>query len=327
VFKEFFSHAGDNVKAVIENIQFHHKCSEGARAMEEVSQDADTVTHTHYEAEETDIPEIDCDVEGGGNNHFASLLTEEDVQKVVNHPFSGCKQLYAKEAVDIGVESGALACSKSEPVHRQSCQRASREQIEMFPVWDDAMKGRDDEERGTHNPEHGQVEEESAFQIHSWEGAVSPTVYLLSPNVTGETSLVCRDLSLNEQQYMAYDIVTSHLKAFLRGENPPQCLMIVHGQGGTGKSAMLNAISKKFNDLGATHLLTKTATSGVAASLIGGQTLHSWGVLPTRKLPTEKWVTHPSKEVEKQQKQNMGVLWLTVDEMSMLTTPLQSNPS
>jgi hypothetical protein len=65
------------------------------------------------------------------------------------------------------------------------------------------------------------------------------------------------------------------------------------------------------------------AMSGVAASIIGGQTLHSWAALPITTPRSDKWLTHPSKEVEARQKKNMGnLLWLTIDEMSMLTTPL-----
>jgi hypothetical protein len=98
--------------------------------------------------------------------------------------------------------------------------------------------------------------------------------------------------------------------------------MIVHGQGGTGKTTMLNAISDLFNSLGVSHLLAKMAMSGVAASLIGRQTLHSWAALPVRKPVTEKWIMHPSKEIGTHCKQNFGVLWLLIDEMSMMTTLL-----
>ena len=78
-----------------------------------------------------------------------------------------------------------------------------------------------------------------------------------------------------------------------------------------------------FDNLGASNLLTKTAMSGVTASIIGGQTLHSWAALPITTPCSEKWLTHPSKEVQAHRKKNMGsTLWLTIDEMSMMTTRL-----
>jgi ABC-type branched-subunit amino acid transport system ATPase component len=57
-------------------------------------------------------------------------------------------------------------------------------------------------------------------------------------------------------------------------------LMIVIGAGGTGKSTLLNTITTTFEKLNAQHLLKKTAMSGVAASLVGGTTLHWLAGLP-----------------------------------------------
>lgn len=76
--------------------------------------------------------------------------------------------------------------------------------------------------------------------------------------------------SLNKRQVMAFNIIIHHLDLHLRGETPPQCLLIVHGQGSTGKSTLLNANSHAFEERGVSHLLAKTATSGVAATMIGG---------------------------------------------------------
>ena len=73
---------------------------------------------------------------------------------------------------------------------------------------------------------------------------------------------------LNERQRMAHGIVVNHLRAYLRGSNPAQCLMIVHGQGGTGKSTLLNEIARTFKTLQASSLLAKTAMSGVAAWIV-----------------------------------------------------------
>lgn len=76
--------------------------------------------------------------------------------------------------------------------------------------------------------------------------------------------------------------------------------MIVHGQGGTGKSALLNAISNTFEKLNASTLLAKTATLGVAACIVGGQTLHTWAALPRVIPPTDNWLTHLTKCIEKE---------------------------
>ena len=72
--------------------------------------------------------------------------------------------------------------------------------------------------------------------------------------------------------------------------------------------------------MGVLSLLVKTAMTSVAVSIVCGQTLHTWAGLPIKMPLTHKWVTHPSKEMGCWRKTNMSsILWLTVDEMSMLT--------
>jgi hypothetical protein len=193
---------------------------------------------------------------------------------------------------------------------------ATQQDICQFSIWEEAMKTSNDHEE----PD---IRSNDDVARDNWTAPFRQmdTTILCSETGGGESNPT-NPSSLNEQQQMAFDLVTSHLQAHPRNEQPPQRLMIMHGQGGTGKTAMLNAISKVFDDLGASHLLVKMAMSGVAASLIGGQTLHSWAVLPVRTPKTEKWITHPGKEVGLWQKRNFAVLWLTIDEMSILTTPL-----
>jgi hypothetical protein len=103
---------------------------------------------------------------------------------------------------------------------------------------------------------------------------------------------------LNEEQSMAFSIVTEHLREFLIGNNPPQLLMVVHSQGGTGKTRLLEAITELFTEVGCADRLAKTALSGVAACQIGGKTLHSWGTLPAGKgMPrTDSWIYRPSAQ-------------------------------
>lgn len=58
--------------------------------------------------------------------------------------------------------------------------------------------------------------------------------------------------------------------------------MIIHGEGGTGKSRVIQSITKKFEELRAKHLLIKAAYTGMAASLIDGKTTHSVGSIAIR---------------------------------------------
>src|ERR1700683_328539 len=51
---------------------------------------------------------------------------------------------------------------------------------------------------------------------------------------------------------------------------------------------LLNVIMTSFTQRDVLHLFAKMPMSGVAASLIGGTTLHLWAGLPTRRQPSGK---------------------------------------
>ncbi|KAF8443783.1 hypothetical protein L210DRAFT_3334866, partial [Boletus edulis BED1] len=53
-----------------------------------------------------------------------------------------------------------------------------------------------------------------------------------------------------------------------------QLLMLIPGEGGVGKSKTIQTITQNFRRRGASHLLVKSAYTGIAASLIDGKTLH-----------------------------------------------------
>ncbi|KAJ3991580.1 hypothetical protein F5050DRAFT_1545790, partial [Lentinula boryana] len=56
---------------------------------------------------------------------------------------------------------------------------------------------------------------------------------------------------------------------------PPPLRMIVHGEGGTGKSRVIQTITQMFEKSRAASMLLKSAYTRIAASLIDGKTLHS----------------------------------------------------
>ena len=80
---------------------------------------------------------------------------------------------------------------------------------------------------------------------------------------------------LREDQRRAYDIITTHLEATLAGKRPDQLRMVLHGEGGTGKSKVIQTVTEFFNHRGVLHLLQKGAYTGIAASVIEGKTLHT----------------------------------------------------
>ena len=57
--------------------------------------------------------------------------------------------------------------------------------------------------------------------------------------------------------------------------DPPPLRMIIYGEGGTGKSNVIQTITEIFIQKGAKYMLVKSAYTGVAASLIDGKTMHT----------------------------------------------------
>ena len=108
------------------------------------------------------------------------------------------------------------------------------------------------------------------------------------------------------------------LFTILPGDQTEQLKMLILGQGGTGKSTLIRAISETFRHYDKLDILAKCATTGIAATDIGASTLHSWAGL-THNLPKdENWLDRSSKNsVAKRQSNIKGKEFLIVDEISM----------
>jgi PIF1-like helicase len=112
-------------------------------------------------------------------------------------------------------------------------------------------------------------------------------------------------------QRQAYDIVDWHLQETLAGRNPPQLLMTMVGEGGTGKSQTIQTMTENFRSKSTP--LIKSAYTGIAASIIGGKTIHSIAMVPLNGL---KQSAQTLKKLESlwQDKQ-----YLIIDEISMVS--------
>ena len=80
-------------------------------------------------------------------------------------------------------------------------------------------------------------------------------------------------LTLNEVQRLAFRIIA--LQTVGQGKMGEQLRMGLFGEGGTGKSRVVEAIREWFRLLGRSKELVVTGTMGVAARNIGGGTVHS----------------------------------------------------
>ena len=101
---------------------------------------------------------------------------------------------------------------------------------------------------------------------------VRPHVYLSwGPKLEAEIQAVIQEFSLNEEQARAFAIIARQsCRRHQIGAGPsmsvadskPQLLMGLFGEGGTGKSRVINAIHKWFEVRGMSDELLITATTG-----------------------------------------------------------------
>ncbi|KJZ68887.1 hypothetical protein HIM_11720 [Hirsutella minnesotensis 3608] len=88
---------------------------------------------------------------------------------------------------------------------------------------------------------------------------------------------LARRLTLNKRQSIAFLIVCRQLDLMRRGESRDvgQLCLFVGGEGGTGKSRIIEALVELFAQKGLANRFLITATSGTAAARINGITIHS----------------------------------------------------
>lgn len=136
----------------------------------------------------------------------------------------------------------------------------------------------------------------------------------------------------NFQEELEQSKITSQMEALyylLRGDNVLLC-----GSAGTGKSWVINKFREiiySVHEPYSQFTLTATASTGVAALLLNGQTIHSWSGLKIQKGPFER-----STIYQIMKKENRGweafieprlkeVDCLIIDEISMLPSYFLSN--
>ena len=87
---------------------------------------------------------------------------------------------------------------------------------------------------------------------------------------------VAERLTLNHRQSIAFRLICRQLDRLQREQDgAPQLCQFIGGEGCTGKSRIIQAITELFTSRCISHHLLITATSGTAAARINGITIHS----------------------------------------------------
>ncbi|HLO39007.1 MAG TPA: DUF6570 domain-containing protein [Lacibacter sp.] len=185
------------------------------------------------------------------------------------------------------------------------------------PMWEAAIQAQEfaleNPNENSTPPSYSQV---ASFSSSSNSQINSPQVMSLSQtSLYSKKNNIIVQNNFNEKQELAFSLVADHLIQFLStGTKPPSFRFLLLGEGGTGKSRVINGIRQFFEDVGKPSLLRVTATTGKAAALINGTTIHkliAW--TPSKK---EGGAVKPVSE--KLIKTWKHVQYLIIDEVSML---------
>lgn len=86
---------------------------------------------------------------------------------------------------------------------------------------------------------------------------MSPThTTSFTPLLGSERSLAAiHPCQLDDDQRHAYDITLQHLEKTLNSESPGPLRMILQGEGGTGKSKVIQTVTEAFFNHGIAHML------------------------------------------------------------------------
>ncbi|KAK0493771.1 DNA helicase Pif1 like protein, partial [Armillaria luteobubalina] len=133
-----------------------------------------------------------------------------------------------------------------------------------------------------------------------------------------DPEILIREWTLNTEQACAFRIIANHSM-----EAHPKALhMFLNGQGGTGKSRLINALHAYFNLKNKSHRFRLTSYTGVAACNISGMTLHAaLSIYQQSKHGNRLKTNHDLVSMWQ------GIDYLFVDEVSMVGSKMLTNVS
>lgn len=117
---------------------------------------------------------------------------------------------------------------------------------------------------------------------------------------------------LTSDQLRAFSIIEAHLHDTIAKNAPKQLLMQIQGEGGTGKSTVIGCVTQLFQKKNLEHKLVRSAYTGIAASLIDGNTLHTLCRLTQKRELSDE-------TIEALRKTWRDVEYLIIDEISMVS--------
>ncbi|KAG8935210.1 hypothetical protein FRC01_005466 [Tulasnella sp. 417] len=302
-FEEYVKECPQRELGIMDNIQWYYETADGVE--EDRRKNEDSAIAAAFEDGVYDGTENEEEVEVSGAHPMSQVegAMLEESPLVDRHGCSLAEWKNGEQAVVIGENCGILGNQKTWVSTPSPRFRVVTK--EDTALWEEAV------DRLT---EMGlDLEVKNVEDI--WDPRpVPPSVVVRGPAEALHGPMIDQ---LASDQRRAVEILDDHICDTLLGKNPPQLLMLVMGEGGTGKSKVIEAMTWVFEQRGLSHLLAKVGSTNVAANLIGGTTLHHLMVLPAGNPATQRAPSEPTKQ--KREAHLRSKRYLLGNEISMLT--------
>ncbi|KAF5321196.1 hypothetical protein D9619_001956 [Psilocybe cf. subviscida] len=316
-FRCMMASADRTTEVFVDNVQYYHECLDSAAEddqeysrQEWSTGDDDNLRQTEgdamgYEDDEAEAGEV-----------VERPITEDDIERALLSIGDPRGQANAEAAMDDAFSAGIFDDEDSAHIPISQQQIATINDMNKILIWEKQLR---DTTRVTAD-ERGVVDLSGAGEAQPTTAERTEEV---APGTTWDGHTEREELlsvrpkwaMLNAEQRRAHDIVEDRLLKYMQGDCE-QLLMLLLGQGGTGKSTLIGAITETFQYHGQASILAKCATTGIAASDIGGQTLHSWAGISIATKNVDAQKSNP-KTAAKRQRNIQGKHFLIIDEASM----------
>lgn len=328
-YNSFLEHAPKRIHHIISGVKYHYDSRTSAQAHREANESEREERPRRRRRNQFDDAAEELEDDEQDSEGDASENERMRIEQAIENLANSREEAHGKAALQIARQAGIFAFDDDAwATEDTNVGVATGDDFVNLERWQALLKVCFEEKE----PETASEMQVDAGSISIGLEGQEAHVEHISPDDLGmgEKEMPGIDPScLFIEQRRVYDIVNYHLHQTLDGKRPPQLLMHVPGEGGVGKSKVIQTITDQFAALGASERLVKGAYTGIAASLIGGSTLHVLCRIPPPKAGTRRdgEIIH-SPEVEKELSEKYSnKAYLIIDEISMVSREFMSEMS
>jgi hypothetical protein len=292
-FEESWSQASDgfvttapkSVHDILSGIQYFHSCRSAAMASRNEEDEEVISDRQHLDLneprdldEDVDCPDTTLSEEGLAELIASQVPLREDLHARMAVEYARVAKIFGNDCTSwdlSGEEHVAVSATGDDLLKLATWRTQLAEHVEKLNSLPEFVERA---ERAEDGADVIQIEDANVGGPHTEsDGNGAQVTPLVQAVPAGSALTPVHPSQLNSEQRRAYDIIVWHLEETLAGNEPPPLRMLVHGEGGTGKSKVIATTTQAFVERTVLHWLLKAAYTGIAASLVDGKTTHIIG--------------------------------------------------